>query len=108
MNSEKIKESLLALGFKLNDRGSYWQTNAIFRNGDNQTAIQIYKDKQWMDRNIRLFYNFWKQILEYRLDKQKYQSLIDTFESKKKQAQIYENNIVLTECYLEDSSDEDD
>lgn len=50
MNSEKIKESLLALGFKLNDRGSYWQTNAIFRNGDNQTAIQIYKDKGiWKD-----------------------------------------------------------
>ena len=50
MNSEKIKESLLALGFKLNDRGSYWQTNAIFRNGNNQTAIQIYKDKGiWKD-----------------------------------------------------------
>lgn len=50
MNSDQIKESLLSLGFKLNDRGSYWQTNAIFRNGDNQTAIQIYKDKGiWKD-----------------------------------------------------------
>lgn len=50
MNSEQIKESLLALGYKLNDRGSYWQTNAIFRNGDNQTALQIYKDKGiWKD-----------------------------------------------------------
>lgn len=50
MNSEKIKETLLSLGYKLNDRGSYWQTNAVFRNGDNQTAIQIYKDKGvWKD-----------------------------------------------------------
>ena len=50
MNSEQIKESLTSLGYKLSDRGKYWQTSAIFRNGDNQTAIQIYKDTGiWKD-----------------------------------------------------------
>ena len=50
MTSEKIKQSLIDLGYKLSDRGSYWQTNAIFRSGDNKTAIQIYKDTGvWKD-----------------------------------------------------------
>lgn len=50
MNPENIKEALLSLGYKLNDRGSYWQTSAVFRNGDNQSALQIYKDKGvWKD-----------------------------------------------------------
>ena len=90
------------------DYKSYKEIEPLYWRLTEYSCIQIYKDKQWMDRNIRLFYNFWKQIIEYRLDKKKYQLLIDTFESKKKQAQIYENNIVLTECYLEDSSEEDD
>tara|TARA_B100000427_G_C15504444_1_gene593296 strand:- start:570 stop:1619 length:1050 start_codon:yes stop_codon:yes gene_type:complete len=50
MDSDQIKEVLEDLGYKLSDRGAYWQTNAIFRNGDNSTAIQIYKDTGvWKD-----------------------------------------------------------
>ena len=50
MDTSEIKESLLKLGFKLSDRGAYWQTNAVFRNGNNNTAIQIYKDTGvWKD-----------------------------------------------------------
>lgn len=38
------------LGYKLQDRGSYWQTSAIYRDGDNNTAISIYKDSGvWTD-----------------------------------------------------------
>jgi hypothetical protein len=38
------------IGYNLIDRGSYWQTNAIFRNGDNKTSIRIYKDTGvWSD-----------------------------------------------------------
>jgi len=45
-----IHDALNQLGFKLNDRGAYWQTSAIWRNGDNPTAIQIYKDSGvWCD-----------------------------------------------------------
>lgn len=38
------------LGYKLQDRGNYWQTSAIYRDGDNNTAISIYKDSGvWTD-----------------------------------------------------------
>ncbi len=48
--SYDIKETLKSLGYKLTDRGRYWQTNAIWRDGNNRTAIQIYKDSgKWKD-----------------------------------------------------------
>ena len=48
--SVNVKEVLESLGYKLDDRGKYWQTNAMFRDGDNRTAIQIYKDTGvWKD-----------------------------------------------------------
>ena len=50
MSSDEIKEVLISLGYELVDRGDYWQTNALFRNGDNKTALQIYKDTGvWKD-----------------------------------------------------------
>jgi len=50
MSTDEIYEILLSLGYTLQDRGSYWQTNAVFRQGDNKTAIQIYKDTGvWRD-----------------------------------------------------------
>ena len=48
--SYDIKETLKSLGYKLTDRGRYWQTTAIWRDGNNRTAIQIYKDSgKWKD-----------------------------------------------------------
>lgn len=48
--SLEIKEILESLGYKLYDRGKFWQTNALFRDGDNKTAVQIYKDTGvWKD-----------------------------------------------------------
>ena len=50
MTTDEIYKTLVSLGYNLLDRGTYWQTNAIFRNGDNQTALQIYKDTGvWRD-----------------------------------------------------------
>jgi len=50
MTKEEIQDTLHNLGFKLSDRGAYWQTSAIWRGGDNTTAIQIYKDTGvWKD-----------------------------------------------------------
>jgi hypothetical protein len=49
-DKESIKEILSKLGFSLLDRGSYWQTKAIWRDGDNPTSIQVYKDSGvWND-----------------------------------------------------------
>lgn len=50
MTTEDIYEVLTSLGYSLQDRGHYWQTNALFRQGDNKTALQIYKDTGvWRD-----------------------------------------------------------
>jgi len=52
MNEDQIdfQEILENLGYELDDRGDYWQTNALYRDGDNKTALQIYKDSGvWKD-----------------------------------------------------------
>lgn len=50
MTSEKIKEILVGLGYKLSDFGNHWRTNALYRGGKNPTALQIYKDSGvWVD-----------------------------------------------------------
>ena len=50
LHPDRIKEILEELGYKLVDRGRYWQSNAAFRNGDNGTALQIWKNSGvWRD-----------------------------------------------------------
>ena len=50
MESSKIQSILEELGYKLYDQGNYWQCAALYRNGDNKTALQIYKDSgTWKD-----------------------------------------------------------
>jgi DNA primase len=50
MESSKIKCILEDLGYKLKDKGLYWQCAALYRDGDNETALQIYKDSgAWKD-----------------------------------------------------------
>ena len=50
MKNFEIEEALISLGYRLSDRGDYWQSNALFRGGDNPTALQIYKDSGvWRD-----------------------------------------------------------
>ena len=45
-----FKASLEELGYRLKDHGSYWRTNALYRAGDNSSALQVYKDTGvWKD-----------------------------------------------------------
>ncbi len=68
ISQEKLKESLLSLGYKLSDRGAYWQTNAVFRNGDNKTAIQIYKNTGvWKDHVQNSAFSPFKRLVEITL-----------------------------------------
>lgn len=47
---DERKEILQSLGYKLNDNGRYWRAAAIYRGGDNQTSLHIYKDTGcWRD-----------------------------------------------------------
>ena len=44
------KSVLEELGYRLKDHGSYWRTSAVYRSGDNSSALQIYKDTGvWKD-----------------------------------------------------------
>ncbi len=64
INSDRIKEILEELGYKLYDKGSYWQSAALYRNGDNQTALQIYKDTgAWKDYVKGTNFMSFKQLL---------------------------------------------
>jgi len=50
MEQQDIESILNDLGYSLDDRGDYWQTNALYRGGDNRTALQIYKNTGvWKD-----------------------------------------------------------
>ena len=45
-----LKSSLESLGYQLKDYGNYWRTSAIYRGGDNSTALKIYKNSGvWTD-----------------------------------------------------------
>ena len=109
MTPEKIKESLDSLGYKLSDRGQYWQTNAIFRNGDNQTAIQIYKNTGvWKDHVQGTVFAPFKRLVEITLgtnDSNEIKKYIDEDESLL--GSTYENihnqeKIEMDEIYPED------
>lgn len=64
ISSDKIKSILEELGYKLNDKGSYWQSSAVYRNGDNKTALQIYKDTgAWKDYVQNTPFMPFKQLL---------------------------------------------
>tara|TARA_B110000285_G_scaffold122806_1_gene138828 strand:- start:2060 stop:3085 length:1026 start_codon:yes stop_codon:yes gene_type:complete len=45
-----MKEVLESMGYKLIDNGDHWRTNALYRDGDNPTAVKIYKNTGvWSD-----------------------------------------------------------
>tara|TARA_Y100001973_G_C5185024_1_gene327256 strand:+ start:828 stop:1877 length:1050 start_codon:yes stop_codon:yes gene_type:complete len=65
MDSAKIKEVLIELGYNLHDRGEYWQATAKYRDGDNQTALQIYKNTGvWKDHVRQTSFSPFKALVE--------------------------------------------
>ena len=50
MSAENIKNALTNLGYKLVDCGNHWRTSALYRGGNNPTALCVYKDTgTWID-----------------------------------------------------------
>ena len=79
MTADKIKDILDNLGYKLTDKGKYWQTNAVFRQGDNHTALQIWKDTGvWRDYVTGTDYNNFRKLLEKHFaDKREINNLLE-------------------------------
>ena len=68
MNKVDIENTLTSLGYELEDRGSYWQSTALYRNGDNKTALQIYKDTGiWKDYVKGTCYMPFKKLIQVTL-----------------------------------------
>lgn len=64
-DGEKIQDVLVELGYNLCDKGKYWQCNAIYRNGDNRTALQIWKNTGiWRDFVANTSYQPFKRLIE--------------------------------------------
>lgn len=50
IDTESIRESLVELGYNLKDLGDHWRSNAKYRDGENPTALKIYKNSGgWYD-----------------------------------------------------------
>lgn len=65
----EFQEVLSNLGYNLVDRGKFWQTNAIYRGGDNRTALQIYKDTgTWKDHVLGSKFFPFKALIEKTLN----------------------------------------
>ena len=70
------------------------------------SCIRIYKDNNWIQRNIPTFYQFWNKILYYRENKNEYNELIKTFEENRKQRDSYDYHKPLANYLLGDSDDD--
>ena len=50
ISSEDFQGILESIGYTLIDCGDHWRTQALYREGDNNTAVKIYKNTGvWMD-----------------------------------------------------------
>jgi hypothetical protein len=50
ISSDDFQGILESIGYKLIDCGDHWRTRAVYRDGDNETALKIYKNTGvWMD-----------------------------------------------------------
>ena len=103
MTGTSIKDALISLGYKLFDRGDYWQTTAVYRNGDNPTALQIYKDSGvWRDYVAGNNFMPFKALLEKsigtnnKLELQKYLNQID-LKSESSDSNNPENSVTKVE-----------
>ena len=50
ISSEDFQGILESIGYNLIDCGDHWRAQAVYRDGDNETAVKIYKNTGvWMD-----------------------------------------------------------
>ena len=50
IDPNQIQPTLETMGYRLVDFGNHWRTNALYRGGDNQTSVKVYKNTGvWSD-----------------------------------------------------------
>lgn len=77
---EKIERILTELGYDLSDNGKYWRSNAVYRQGDNRTALQIWKNTGiWRDFVANTTYQPFKKLVELSCqDNEKLKEFLDS------------------------------
>lgn len=65
IDQQQIKEALVSLGYKLRDDGQAWRARAVYRNGNNDNSLIIYKDSGcWNDYGANLYSQPIRRLLE--------------------------------------------
>lgn len=108
MDSHKIKEVLIELGYKLHDRGEYWQATAKYRDGDNQTALQIYKNTGvWKDHVRQTSFSPFKALIEKTLGTNNKSLLLKYINEDSKQVTTNFTELKGQKITMEETYDED-
>lgn len=64
LETETMEKILVDLGYNLQDKGRYWQSNAVYREGDNKSALIIWKDTgMWKDFVASTRYSSFKKLV---------------------------------------------
>jgi hypothetical protein len=65
IEQETMEKILVDLGYNLQDNGKYWRSNAVYREGDNKTALIIWKDTgTWKDFVANTKYSGFKKLIQ--------------------------------------------
>lgn len=105
--SNMNKQILEELGYKLIDCGNHWRTSAVYRDGDNSTAVQIYKDTGvWTDYVAESGHRPLKQLIQLTLkgNPQKLRSVLKSLDSEPDSLKDYKpDTLIQMEKIYEDS-----
>lgn len=105
--SDMNKQILEELGYKLIDCGNHWRTSAIYRDGNNSTAVQIYKDTGvWTDYVAESGHKPLKQLIQLTLkgNPAKLSSVLKSLDAEPDNLKDYKpNTLIEMEKIYEDS-----
>ena len=103
MSELDIESVLVDLGYDLDDRGDYWQCNAVYRDGDNRTALQIYKNTGvWKDYVAETGFLPFKALVEKSADKQTASKILKDVNYDATEKKIEPKKADLEEIYEEE------
>ena len=92
------KQILQEIGYNLVDCGDHWRTNALYRDGDNRTAIQIYKNTGvWTDYIKSEGYRPLKNLVELTLRGQpdRIRSVLKSLDAKPDEITEYKPKVLI-------------